>query len=128
MKYYGKYNANGDYTGFYNTDIWKESDIPLDECIELTYDQWQEALTGKYKVDNGNHTKIVKTQQEIDDLLYAKLRAKRDKLLLESDWTVLTDNKLSDAKKNEWLTYRQALRDLTDTVDINNIVYPTKPS
>ena len=36
----------------------------------------------------------------------------RDGLLLESDWTQFAeDNPLSDEKKTEWATYRQALRD-----------------
>ena len=40
-------------------------------------------------------------------------------------------SELSDAKKAEWATYRQALRDLpsgyTDDDDINDVVFPTQP-
>ena len=52
----------------------------------------------------------------------------RNNLLSESDWTQLTDNALTDAKKQEWAVYRQQLRDLpANTKDIANPIYPTKP-
>ncbi len=57
----------------------------------------------------------------------ADLRAKRNRLLAETDYYALSDNTLSDDMK----TYRQDLRDLPagkDTVDkCNNAVFPTKP-
>ena len=40
------------------------------------------------------------------------LRGRRDMLLRESDWTQFPDSPLTDAKKAEWATYRQELRDL----------------
>ena len=73
-----------------------------------------------------------------------QLREMRDKLLAESDWTVMPDSPLSDSNKAEWETYRQALRDLPSTassefanqvitatsapVDMSSITFPTKPS
>jgi len=56
------------------------------------------------------------------------LREKRDALLAETDYMALGDVTLSDA----WKTYRQALRDITDTTPsddaLSNITFPTKPS
>ena len=56
------------------------------------------------------------------------LRQKRDVLLAETDYMALGDVTLSDA----WKTYRQALRDITDTTPsddaLSNITFPTKPS
>jgi len=56
------------------------------------------------------------------------LRQKRDALLVETDYMALGDVTLSDA----WKTYRQALRDITDTTPsddaLSNITFPTKPS
>ena len=41
---------------------------------------------------------------------------------------MLADTPFSDSKKEEWKTYRQALRDLpANTSDINNPSYPTRP-
>ena len=57
------------------------------------------------------------------------LRHLRDILLKESDWTQSPDSPLSDAKKDEWKTYRQNLRDLPATEsDPENATFPTQPS
>ena len=56
-------------------------------------------------------------------------RAERETLLIRSDWTQLPDNQLSDSKKAEWATYRQALRDLpANTSDYANPTWPTEPT
>jgi hypothetical protein len=46
-----------------------------------------------------------------NDWLHERLRKHRNRLLAQSDWTQTTDSPLTDAKKQEWATYRQALRD-----------------
>ena len=43
------------------------------------------------------------------------LRAKRNTLLTESDWTQYNDSPLDDEAKTSWATYRQELRDLPAT-------------
>jgi len=66
------------------------------------------------------------------DMALNNLRAKRNKLLADSDYIVLADSNFTPAKKSEWMTYRTALRNLTqglDTIEkINNVAYPLKPS
>ena len=61
------------------------------------------------------------------DRALADMRAKRNRLLAETDFYALSDVTMSEDMTN----YRQALRDLPsglDTVDkVNNKVYPTKP-
>lgn len=128
IKYYGKYNSEGKYSGFYTTDIWDESEIPMSECIELTKEQWVQARKERCVVIDGTHTLVETTQEEVNEAAYSKLRQERDLLLAKCDWTLLPDSPLSETKKTEWATYRQALRDLPASVDINNIVYPTKPN
>jgi len=55
-------------------------------------------------------------------------RSKRDALLAKSDWTVLPDSPLTTAKKTEWKTYRQALRDISLQEGFpNTITWPTMP-
>ena len=66
-----------------------------------------------------------------------RIREDRNKKLSESDWSQFTDNGLSSEKKTEWVTYRQALRDLPSTATIdpngtyvstwNSITWPTHP-
>ena len=63
------------------------------------------------------------------DIALDNLRSKRNKLLADSDYIVLADSPVND--KANWLTYRQALRDLTEglsTVEqVNSVVFPAKP-
>lgn len=44
--------------------------------------------------------------------IWDELIEKRNRRLEASDWTQMADSPLSDTKKAEWATYRQALRDL----------------
>jgi hypothetical protein len=56
---------------------------------------------------------------------WADVRAQRNTLLQQSDWTQLPDVPLET--KEAWATYRQALRDVTDQPDPFNIVWPVAP-
>jgi len=42
-------------------------------------------------------------------------RTTRDKLLADTDWTQMNDSPLTNEAKTAWATYRQELRDLTDS-------------
>ena len=54
------------------------------------------------------------------------LRAERNRKLAETDWTQSRDVTLTNDAA--WTTYRQALRDITDTYsDLDSVVWPTKP-
>ena len=61
--------------------------------------------------------------QSLEDEVVKEVREERNRLLAETDYFALSDVTLSP----EVAEYRQALRDLPSTVDINNPVYPTKP-
>ena len=52
--------------------------------------------------------------------LLEELRSKRNLKLVLSDWTQLPDCPLSEDKKEEWKTYRQALRDLPEGINTIN--------
>ena len=49
------------------------------------------------------------------------VRDQRNRLLAESDWTVLQDSPLTDAQVAEWVIYRQALRDITSHANFPNL-------
>ena len=57
----------------------------------------------------------------------AEMRAKRNRLLAQTDFYALSDVTMSE----DMTTYRQALRDLPDGLDtvekVNNATWPTKP-
>jgi 23S rRNA maturation-related 3'-5' exoribonuclease YhaM len=65
------------------------------------------------------------------DMAMETLRAKRNKLLADTDYTVLQDSTFTDAQVAEWVVYRQALRDITNGIttkeQIDAIIWPTKP-
>ena len=79
------------------------------------------------------------TQKIVDGVIteyvadfFPLIRNKRKELLKESDWTQTADSPLSDSKKAEWVTYRQALRDLpannSSATSFNDVTFPTEPS
>ena len=86
-------------------------------------------------VQTGEVTQIPFTDEEIAEreaykrdvlpgLQLEQLRAKRNRLLAETDYLALSDSTLTD----EMRTYRQALRDLpANTADPANPVWPVKP-
>jgi hypothetical protein len=80
-----------------------------------------------YTDDDGIvHTKAAQEAahlQSLEDAKFTSLRVERNRLLEETDFHALTDVTITP----EMTTYRQALRDLPSTVDINDIVYPEKP-
>jgi hypothetical protein len=51
------------------------------------------------------------------------IRSERDRRLAECDWWASSDLTMS----SEQTAYRAALRDFPATVDLSNIVWPTKP-
>ena len=54
------------------------------------------------------------------------LRAVRNAKLAETDWTQSRDVTLSN--DSAWVTYRQALRDITDSAtSLDDVTWPTKP-
>ena len=62
------------------------------------------------------------------DMAMEDLRAKRNKLLADTDYLALSDNTMSA----EMRTYRQSLRDITNglttVADVEAVVFPTKPA
>lgn len=67
--------------------------------------------------------------QSKNDEQAAVVRKRRDSALAACDWTVLTDSPLTTAKKTEWKTYRQALRDISAAEGFpNTMTWPTEPS
>lgn len=67
------------------------------------------------------------TNNEEFEIVLNLLRAKRNKLLQDTDFYGMSDNTMS----SEMATYRQALRDITSGIttveQANAVVFPTKP-
>ena len=97
------------------THYWKDGAWKTREDKSSTYHTW----TDEAWVFNSD--KFIK-----------EVRNFRNSKIASSDWTQLSDCKLSDEKKAEWVTYRQALRDVpannSSVTDIDSVSWPTEPS
>ena len=83
---------------------------------------WHNGTTPIPKADIEAQFPIVELDTAMQDL-----RAKRNKLLQDTDFYGMSDNTMS----SEMTTYRQALRDITSGIttvaQANAVVFPTKP-
>lgn len=113
--------------GFYLKGL--HSNIPND-AVGMTDDEYN-AIQKKLQsgqvisVSNGKPTTIASETT----MTWDQIVKMRDALLKDCDWTQLADSPLSNDKKTEWATYRQALRDITaSTTDASKVVWPKAPS
>lgn len=95
-------------------------------------------FTGPYEIPdfNSEHQRLFWDPNNLsyiiedisDEELWDKVREKRNRLLLESDWTMSLDVPGDNINLKEWMKYRQRLRDIT-TQDSNPklIVWPLSP-
>jgi|TARA_R100000455_G_C6232398_1_gene93638 hypothetical protein len=78
--------------------------------------------------DGSSFVRKVVTDDRTTEQKTADARDARNGSLKYCDWTVGADSPLSDSKKAEWRTYRQALRDIPSQSDFpDNITWPTMP-
>lgn len=83
----------------------------LRNWVENTNQEWRQTWT---------------IQQLPEEQASANVRGKRDRLLVDSDWTQLPDAPVDAAA---WATYRTALRDVTDQTGFPwNVTWPVAPS
>jgi len=72
-------------------------------------------LTSQEKSDIANTQNLMMSTEK---------RNTRNSLLLDTDWTQMTDSPLTSEKKTEWANYRQALRDLPANSEWPNVEMP----
>ena len=62
------------------------------------------------------------------DRAIEEARAKRDRLLADSDWVTIRATDMGDPVPTEWQTYRQALRDIPEQTGFpEEIEWPQEP-
>ena len=125
--------VNGKYDGRWAVPLDRETDHK--KAMEETYwDTTAQAWQSRSAPPTPYYKWTIAKKWELDsDLVMTNLRVLRDDLLAQSDWTQMPDNQLSDSKKAEWTTYRQALRDVpanvkADLSTLDGFAWPTKPS
>ena len=124
MTRYTKYNADtGEIEYIFNG---RSSELHLHQpCIAGEYP------AKEYTIVDGSPVK--RAQSDIDqvdiDRAWVALRNRRNGYLTDCDWTQAGDAPLTDAKKQEWRDYRNALRALpSNTTDPRNPTWPSKPT
>ena len=123
----------------YSYTIYTKSSGEIRKCVSASeedivhmYDAHTENIIpgfydpGTYKIEGGEGVLLVETE----DWDFFN-RDKRNYELSMSDWTQVPDSPLSNTKKAEWATYRQALRNLPNHSNWPNLEdadWPTPPS
>lgn len=102
-----------------------------DGVLEYKHKDHDELIADYIAPEPLEHLKNM-TPEQIQEMIInqkiEEIRNIRNGLLLQSDWTQVTDSSLSHEKKTEWATYRQQLRDLmNDLTDPFNVNWPIEP-
>tara|TARA_R100001463_G_scaffold16069_6_gene41802 strand:- start:1922 stop:2371 length:450 start_codon:yes stop_codon:yes gene_type:complete len=96
----------------------EDVETTMTELLKKNPNYWSPFLTADEK------------KAELTPFESAEVRGKRDALLSKYEWTVNSSD-LDDAKKAEWKTYRQALRDLPTQSgfpwEADGMTWPVKP-
>lgn len=112
--------------GFYDTEIIKYDVLPED-IIEITQEQ-HEYFLNELNANNKVITINSNNEFELIERTYSwqEIRAIRNIMIINTDYTQLPD--FPEAKKQEWATYRQLLRDIPQTYsNAQDVIWPTKP-
>jgi hypothetical protein len=134
MKIFVRLKENNRVSGFSQQNM--RNPICPDDCIDATEIELPSDFAQNFTnyVYDGGSFRLATDEENAaidfpDEDYWVVLRADRNKLLAECDWTQAADTPLTEQKKTEWATYRQALRDLpANTTDPRNPTWPTKPS
>ena len=93
---------------------------------EITEQEWEQAEQIARMIDGKLF--LGKTQAEKDEEQAREVRSKRDRLLSQTDWTLLRAMETGQNVPTEWSDYRQALRDITEQDGFPfNVIFPTPP-
>ena len=93
-----------------------DATIPLDEANTdyQEYLEWSKTNTAE--------------TADVDTLTWDSIRATRDQILRDTDWTMTTGATVDQA---QWAAYRQVIRDIPQTYKDktpDDVVWPTQPS
>lgn len=108
-----KYQRN-QRTGEYNWVSYEFnlSAFPDNEVVGL-YTALNEKFTNYRDIEDYDLDRKLQSTFAKDSIVnWTKLKIIRKFLLMDSDWTQMSDNNLTTEQKAQWVTYRQKLRDL----------------
>jgi hypothetical protein len=97
--------------------------VNADDINQIT---WHNGTTPISKEDIEAQFPIVELEMAMSNL-----RAKRNKALADSDWTILSDVPLNPAMRSAWMNYRTLLRNITNNLitveDVKAVTLPIPP-
>lgn len=93
------------------------------------YDETTHFLVWNTEELNWEINEIIKEPLFVSEQHFLQeLRNRRNLLLTQTDWTQVADCQLSDTKKQEFLTYRQELRDFPELIKLDVSKYMEDPN
>lgn len=107
----------------YSDALFTEPVKPGQLLLDLPSNMIGEAIISVVASDNEY---IFTVDQSSIDLQWKNIRQHRNMLLSNCDWIVsITDYNM--ANKNDWVAYRQALRDITKQENPFRVIWPVVP-
>ena len=113
-------------------ELIKNSEGRIAGCVEsengtLTEQQANDAIL--CNKENPTESEIKEAQDALNVFSgYALLRAERNKKLSQSDWIITMHKEKGTNIPAAWKTYRQSLRDITDSAtSLDDVTWPEKP-
>jgi hypothetical protein len=119
--------------GFLRDDIIPQHHIDsIEDAVEITHEEYDsvfdEHMNGKDIIADEDGRPIAVGRITPDHVLASSIRDKRDSMLRDSDWVMLSDSPVSEEDKQAWMSYRQALRNITEQEEFPGVVvFPTAP-
>ena len=124
----GPWAQNNDFTV-----VHIHSDVP--DMLGFQRTQYYKGETWKsreWKGDFYNWNGTSEAWEFNSSKFWEEVRVDRNYRLVTCDWTQTADSPLTDEKKAEWASYRQALRNIPatnpDVTDPDEVVWPDQPS
>ena len=101
------------------------------EEIKYTYDMYRITINSRANLEQmleneKEYTKWLELAKKQEyNKLAEEIRAKRDMLLAETDWTQVTDTALTKSEQAKYKEYRQKLRDIPEQAEFPyNVIFP----
>lgn len=125
-------NPNISFPSNLTNEILNEWNVYIVEQTPKPNDYTKNISEGTPVLENGVYKQVWNqsdaTESEIEQRIsdkWEEVRAQRNELLQECDWTQLSD--IPQSTKDLWSEYRQQLRDITNQSNPYFIVWPVKP-
>jgi hypothetical protein len=103
--------------------------FPVKELPAPTFDNLTHRLSQSIVNIDNEWCQLWESRELKISLASNNIRAKRDRLLSNTDWVVTNNLEIGNPIPQEWLYYRQSLRDVTEQSGFPyNVTWPIEPN